>query len=72
MDTNRVSFHEEVGSTMTHRIAVGASLTIALLTGVALAADALESGPKVGDKIPGAFSPLNVTGEDAGEKRCLV
>jgi hypothetical protein len=57
---------------MTHRTALGASLAVALLVGVAIAADALESGPKVGDKIPGAFNPLNVTGEDAGEKRCLV
>jgi len=57
---------------MTHRIAMGASLAVALLVGVALAADALESGPKVGNKIPGPFNPLNVTGEDAGEKRCLV
>jgi hypothetical protein len=57
---------------MTHRIAMGASLAVALLVGAALAADALESGPKVGNKIPGPFNPLNVTGEDAGEKRCLV
>jgi hypothetical protein len=57
---------------MIHRIAAGASLALVLLAGSTLAADALESGPKVGDKIPGAFNPLNVTGEDAGQKRCLV
>jgi hypothetical protein len=64
--------HEEVGSTMTHRITLGVGLTVVLLAGIAIAADALESGPQVGTTIPGPFNPLNVTGEDAGEKRCLV
>jgi hypothetical protein len=30
-----------------------------------------QSGPQVGDIIP-LFHPLNVTGEDAGQRRCLV
>lgn len=61
---------------MKHRIAVGASLAVALLCGFALAADALKSGPQVGDKYPGAFHPLNVTNcekpEVAGTKNCYV
>jgi hypothetical protein len=37
----------------------------------AVAAD-MKSGPQPGDKFPGAFHPLNVTGESKGEKACLV
>lgn len=29
------------------------------------------SGPKAGQDVPGAFHPLNVTGENAGKKACL-
>jgi len=57
---------------MTHRIAAGASLAVMLLVGSVIGADDLKSGPQVGEKIPGAFNPLNVTGSDAGQKRCLV
>jgi hypothetical protein len=57
---------------MTYRMLVAASLAAAVLVGSVIAAEALESGPKVGSTIPGAFSPLNVTGEDAGQQRCLV
>src|SRR5439155_7467510 len=39
--------------------------------GGALAAADLKSGPQPGDKVPGPFEPLNVTGEDAGRKQCL-
>ena len=35
-------------------------------------ADGPKSGPQVGEKIPGAFLPYNVTGEDAGQRRCQV
>ena len=31
----------------------------------------LKSGPEVGKSVT-AFNPLNVTGADAGEKRCQV
>jgi len=41
-----------------------------LMTGLAIGAD-LESGLKSGDKVS-PFNPLNVTGPDAGEKRCQV
>jgi hypothetical protein len=47
------------------------SLAVALLiSGVALAAD-LKSGPQPGQGCA-AFHPLNVTGDKAGQKNCLV
>ena len=36
-----------------------------------MAAGTVKSGPQVGAKVPGPFSPLNVTGPDAGKKSCL-
>lgn len=42
-----------------------------LLVAAAVAGEALMSGPAVGDKVPGPFEPLNVTGENAGKKACL-
>lgn len=57
---------------MIHRTALGTSLAVMLLVGSAIAADDLKSGPQPGDRIPGPFNPLNVTGEKAGEKSCLV
>lgn len=35
-----------------------------------LQAELLQSGPQVGERVPGPFSPLNVTGANAGEKCC--
>jgi hypothetical protein len=43
----------------------------ALLVSSAMAADAVKSGPQPGDHID-VFHPLNVTGQFAGEKQCLV
>lgn len=57
---------------MNHRAPGGALLVLAFLAGSTTAADPLKSGPKVGDEIPGSFYPLNITGADAGKKRCLV
>jgi hypothetical protein len=57
---------------MKTRIAVGASLALVLLLGGAMAADALKSGPQTGERLPGAFHPLNVNGDAAGTKLCLV
>jgi hypothetical protein len=57
---------------MNRRIAVGASLAVALLVGSVLAADSLKSGPPVGQKIPGPFHPLNINGSAAGTKACQV
>jgi hypothetical protein len=45
----------------------------ALVFAVGLSSAAeIKSGPQPGEKIPGPFMPLNVNGDDAGEKRCLV
>jgi hypothetical protein len=57
---------------MKYRMAAGASLAFALLVGSAWAADALQSGPQVGDGIPKPFQPENITGKFAGKKQCLV
>jgi hypothetical protein len=65
-------FYEEVGSIMKARIAVGASVALALLVGSVMAADAFQSGPQVGSNVPGPFHPLNVTGANAGQKACQV
>jgi hypothetical protein len=46
-------------------------LALVLLFGSTFAADALKSGPQVGDGV-GVFEPLNCTGAFAGDKRCLV
>jgi hypothetical protein len=69
-------FHEEVGSTMIQRIAVGSSLAIVLLVGGVMAADDLKSGPQPGDRTGGPFNPLNVTNAQKpkaeGTKNCFV
>ncbi len=56
---------------MRNRIAIGASLTIALLVGGVIAAEPIKSGPQPGDSC-GVFEPLHVTGPGAGSKSCLV
>lgn len=58
---------------MNCRIPGRASLACLLLFGVAVAQEPLiKSGPKTGADLPGSFNPLNITGPDAGQKRCLV
>ena len=47
-----------------------AAAVVAVLGSALVAAD-LKSGPQAGDKVPGAFHPYNVTGEDAGKTACL-
>jgi hypothetical protein len=42
-----------------------------LMVGVASAAEPVSSGPQAGDKVPGPFKPMNVTGPDAGKEECL-
>ncbi len=56
---------------MRARIAMGATVTAALLIGSALAAESLKSGPQVGDFM-GVFEPLNVNGPFSGDRQCLV
>jgi hypothetical protein len=55
------------------RCVVAASLCLALVLTAAgvFAEGTAKSGPQVGQKVPGPFHPLNVTGEDAGKKACL-
>ncbi len=48
-----------------------AAPAVVLAAGLAAAAE-IKSGPQPGDTTPGPFTPLNVTGEDAGKKQCLV
>ena len=43
---------------------------IVACTSLALAAE-IKSGPQIGEKVPGPFTPLNVNGENAGKKACL-
>jgi hypothetical protein len=64
--------NEEVLFTMKHRIIMGALTFAILASATVVAGDALKSGPAVGKNIPGPFHPLNVTGDKAGEKHCLV
>jgi D-aminopeptidase len=47
-----------------------AAAVVAVLGGVVVAGD-LKSGPQAGDKVPGAFHPYNVNGENAGKTACL-
>lgn len=55
------------------RARVAGALALVLLAGARLPAeDTLKSGLQPGGKIPSAFQPLNVTGEQAGKKYCLV
>jgi hypothetical protein len=56
---------------MKHRIAVGASLAMALLVGCVVAAENLKSGPQPGDH-PIPFNPLHCSGPNEGTKLCLV
>jgi hypothetical protein len=52
----------------------GSALAVALVVGLATAADRSEkvvSGPQIDQKVPGPFHPLNVTGANAGQKFCL-
>jgi hypothetical protein len=46
-------------------------LVALLLAAPIFAAGTATSGPQVGTKVPGPFSPLNVTGPDAGKNSCL-
>lgn len=43
----------------------------AVVLSLPVMAEELKSGPQTGEKVPGPFHPLNVTGEHKGEKFCL-
>jgi hypothetical protein len=49
-----------------------ASLAIVLAFGSTVAADALKSGPQVGDDVPGPFNVMNCNGSQAGKSNCQV
>jgi hypothetical protein len=53
------------------KIATLALLALSLLVSQRLYAGSVKSGPEVGQKVPGAFKPLHVTGPDAGQRACL-
>lgn len=57
---------------MKHRMVTGVLAAAVLAVAGATAGEGLKSGPQVGDRLPGAFHPLNVTGSKAGNKHCLV
>ena len=46
-------------------------LVVLLVSASAFGAEAIKSGPQAGQRVPGAFEPLNITGPDAGKKSCL-
>jgi hypothetical protein len=52
-----------------HISALGLGLVFA--ASVAVAAEAIKSGPQVNEELAGPFHPLNVTGAKAGKKNCL-
>jgi hypothetical protein len=54
----------------TSRILATSALALIVLAGGICAADAIKSGPQVGDTVPGPFEPLNINGAHAGEKFC--
>src|SRR5271163_3869240 len=56
---------------MNHYKAIAASMTL-LAGGLFFAGQELQSGPAVGKRIPGSFQPMNVTGDYAGKRHCLV
>jgi len=57
---------------MTKMRLVAAALALAVAFGGVVAAEkSVKSGPQVGEKVPGPFQPLNITGPAAGEKSCL-
>jgi hypothetical protein len=57
---------------MNLRAGIKACLTLALLVGIAAGADALRSGPAVGEELAESFEPMNLTGPDAGATTCIL
>ena len=48
-----------------------AAVTAAAVLTLPAYAEHIKSGPQTGEKVPGPFHPINVTGEHKGEKFCL-
>jgi hypothetical protein len=55
---------------LSHIARVALVVAVVALTLEFCQAGSVKSGPQVGDKVPGAFSPLNINGPDAGKKSC--
>jgi hypothetical protein len=63
--------HYKEVKVMQKKITVAAIVLLVTLNLLdALRAEPLQSGPQVGQKVPGPFAPLNITGPNAGEKCC--
>lgn len=50
---------------------VFAAFLVALLSSGMVVAGSVKSGPQAGEKVPGPYKPLNVTGPGAGQAACL-
>jgi hypothetical protein len=48
-----------------------AAAVAAVALAIPAAAEHIKSGPQAGEKVPGPFHPMNVTGEYKGQKQCL-
>jgi hypothetical protein len=46
-------------------------LVVALALAGAASAEPVASGPQTGQKVPGSFKPINITGPNAGSRECL-
>ena len=57
---------------MRHLSVTSAAVVVVLMVGAAMAADAVKSGPQVGEDVPGAFNVLNVNGPQAGKSNCQI
>lgn len=47
-----------------------AAVAVVLVSGGLALAGSAVSGPQVGEKVPGPFKPMNVTGPEAGQASC--
>src|SRR5262245_674911 len=54
-----------------HRTLIVAFAALLILVAGVSAAELVKSGPQTGEKVPGPFHPLNINGDNAGEKACL-
>jgi hypothetical protein len=57
---------------MTKHVIMGAVAFTAMAFTIAVAGDALKSGPQRGADVTRTFHPFNITGESAGQKHCLI
>jgi hypothetical protein len=56
---------------MGNRVMAFGALTLLLVLVADVSADPVRSGPAAGEKVPGPFRPLHVTGPNAGARLCL-